>query len=128
MREQIQFSQRAQSFKHARFLQERVTRAMDKLQCLDDELDFTDSAAPKLYVASKLFRSNHVAFDAMLDVRYLIEQIWRCTPWVDEWLMQTQKIVSQLATAGDSACFDKSNPFPRFAEASIVVFHAFKRS
>ena len=77
-REQIQFSQCAERLEHTRFLQKRITRAMDKLQRLHDELDVANAAAPKFYVALQLFRPNHVALDAVLDVRNLLEQIRRC--------------------------------------------------
>ncbi len=60
---------------------------MDKLQRLHDELDVANAAAPKFYVALQLFRPNHVALDAVLDFRNLIEQIGRCTLWVNERLM-----------------------------------------
>ena len=87
VRKQIQFSQCAERLEHTRFLQKRITRAMDQLERLHDELDVANAAAPKFYVALQLFRPNHVALDAVLDVRNLIEQIWRCTLWVDERLM-----------------------------------------
>ena len=60
---------------------------MDKLQRLHDELDVANAAAPKFYVAIQLFRPNQIALDAVLDVRNLLEQIRRWTPWVDERLM-----------------------------------------
>src|SRR4029077_2653568 len=105
----------------------RITRAMDKLQRLHDELDVANAAASKFYVALQLFRPNYVALDAVLDVRNLLEQIRRCTFRVDEWLMQPQEIVSQLAAAGDSARLDERNPLPRFAEPRVIVFHALER-
>src|SRR4029077_4809278 len=58
VREQIQFSQCAERLEHTRFLQKRITRAMDKLQRLHDELDVANAAAPKFYVALQLFRPN----------------------------------------------------------------------
>src|SRR4029077_16183731 len=127
VREQIQFSQCAERLEHTRFLQKRITRAMDKLQRLHDELDVANAAASKFYVALQLFRPNYVALDAVLDVRNLLEQIRRCTFRVDEWLMQPQEIVSQLAAAGDSARLDERNPLPRFAEPRVIVFHALER-
>src|SRR5262245_57778379 len=85
--EQIQFSQCAERLEHTRFLQKRITRAMDQLECLDDELDLANAAASKFYIALQLFRPNHVTLDAVLDVRNLLEQIRRSTPWIDERLM-----------------------------------------
>ena len=60
---------------------------MDKLQRLHDELDVTNAAAPKFYIAIQLLRPNDVTLDAVLDVGNLLEQIRRRTLWVDEWLM-----------------------------------------
>ena len=60
-REQIQFPQCAERFEHTWFLQKRITRAMDKLQRLHDELDVANATAPKFHVALQLFWPNHVA-------------------------------------------------------------------
>src|SRR5215469_12914118 len=117
-REQIELSQRVKCLEHVWFLQKRMTRTMDKLQGLHDEFDLANTAAPKFYVAFQLFGSDHVAFDAVLDVRDLCQQIGSCAFWVNERLMQSQKIICQLTTAGDSAGLDERNAFPRFAEAS----------
>ena len=87
VRKQIQFSQCAERLEHTRFLQKRITRAMDQLERLHDELHVANAAAPKFYVALQLFRPNHVALDAVFDFRNLIEQIGRCTLWVNERLM-----------------------------------------
>src|SRR5262249_24883285 len=87
VREQIQFSQCAERLEHARFLYKRITRAMDKLQRLYDELDVANAAAPEFYIALQLFRPNHVALDAVFNACNFLEQIWRCTLWVDERLM-----------------------------------------
>src|SRR5215475_14421252 len=100
---------------------------MDKLQRLNNELDVANAASPKFYIALQLFRPNHVTLDAVLDVGNLLEQIWRYTLGVDEWLMQPQEIVSQLAAAGDSARLYESDSFPGFAEPSVIVFHALQR-
>jgi len=54
---------------------------------LHDKFDVTNAAAAKFYIAIEFFRPNDVAFDAVLDVRNLLEQIRRWTFWVDEWLM-----------------------------------------
>src|SRR5262249_15925822 len=50
-REQIQLSKCVECLEHTRFLEERMARAMDKLQCLHDEFDLANAAAPKFYVA-----------------------------------------------------------------------------
>src|SRR5215813_3191527 len=100
---------------------------MDELQRLHDELDVPNTALPKFYIALQSIRPNHVALDSVFDVRDLLEQIWRCTPGVNERLMQSQKIVSQLAAAGYSARLDKRDTFPRFTEPSVIVFHALER-
>jgi hypothetical protein len=86
-REQIEFSQCPERLKHARFLQKRIPRAMDKLQRLHDKFDVANPAAAKFYIAIEFFRPNDVAFDAVLDVRNLLEQIWRWTFWINERLM-----------------------------------------
>ena len=66
---------------------------MDKLERLHDELDVPNAASPKFYIALQFFRPNHVALDPMFDVRNLLEQVWCRTLWIDERLMQPQKIV-----------------------------------
>ena len=42
--------------------------------------------------------------------------------------MLPQEIVSQLAAASDTARFNQSKAFPRFAETGIIVFHTFERA
>src|SRR5262249_5315543 len=66
-RQQIQFSQCAERLEHTRFLQKWITRAMDKLQRLHDELDVTNAATPKFYIALQLVRPNHIALDAVFN-------------------------------------------------------------
>jgi len=87
-------------------LQESVTRAMDKLECLHDELDFANSTATKLDVMLQLVRAHNVALDPPLDARDFVEKIRCWATRVNKGLVLSQKFVSQFAAATDAARFD----------------------
>src|SRR4029453_12369413 len=126
-RQQVQFTKSSQGSEHTGFLQEWMLRAVDKLKCLHDEFDLANAAPSQLDVALEIVGSDHVALDASLDVGDLIEQIGRRTFGINKRLMLPQEFISQLATAGDSACFNQSQALPGFAETGIVIFHALER-
>src|SRR5262249_39197549 len=94
VRKEIQLAKRSQRFEHIRFLQKRVTRSMDKLQCLHDEFDLANTTASKLYVALELVRPDYVALDAPLDTGNFIQQIGRRAFRVNKRLMLSQEFVS----------------------------------
>src|SRR5215469_9579873 len=105
-----------------------MARAVDELERLDNKFDFTNASASEFYVALELVRSDHVALDASLDVCNLVEQIGRFNRRINKRLMLLQEFVCQLAAAGDSARLDQREALPSFAKASIIIFHALKRS
>src|SRR5512138_3080291 len=83
-RKKIQLAQRSQCLEHACFLQERMTRSMNKLQSLHDEFDLANTAASKFHVPVQLVLADDVALDAPLDAGDLIQQIRRRAPGVNK--------------------------------------------
>src|SRR6266567_3721424 len=127
-RKKIQLTKRSERLEHTWFLQERMSRSVDKLQGLHDEFDLANSAASKFHIAFELVRADDVALDAPFDTGDLIQQIGRCAPGINKRLMLPQEFVSQLAAAADSARLDQRKTFPGFAEPRIIVFHAVERA
>src|SRR4030095_1928607 len=66
-RKKIQLAQRSQRLEHCWFLQERMTRSVDKLQGLHDEFDLANTATSKFHVAFQFVRAHDVALDAPFD-------------------------------------------------------------
>ena len=126
LRDQFEFRQGTQRLHGACFLQESVAAAVDELERLHDEFDFTNSATPKFNVPVQFVRSQCFAFYPPFDVCDFIEQIRGRAARVNERLMLAQEFVGQFATAGDFPRFDQCNPLPRFPKAGVVIFHAFE--
>src|SRR5437764_3394516 len=97
---------------------------MQELQRLDDELYLADPAGAELHIPLKILVPDDVTFDTAFDRRNFIEQIPARAFRENERLMLAQELVSQLATAGDAACFHERETLPRFPKAGIVIFHA----
>ena len=87
VRKEIQLTECAQSFEHARFLEERMTRTVNELKRRHDEFDFANAANTKFDVALELVGSHHVALNAPLDIGDLVEQIGRGAPGINKRLM-----------------------------------------
>ena len=77
---------------------------------------------------SRFSLSNHVAFDPAFDAGDFVEHIGRRTSWINEGLKLTKKFVAELTAAADRARFDQGQALPRFAKASVVIFHADQRT
>src|SRR5947209_3057548 len=103
-RNELETAQRLERPERAWFLQKSMPSAVDKLQSLDDELDFANTAAAEFDVPLQIFRG--VLLDPALDSRNLIQQIRRRAARVDKRLMLTQEFVRELETAGNPARFD----------------------
>src|SRR4029453_11805415 len=127
-RKKIQLAQRSQRLEHCWFLQERMTRSVDKLQGLHDEFDLANTATSKFHVAFQFVRAHDVALDAPFDTGDFIQQIRRRAFGVNKRMMLPQKFVGQFPAAADSARLDQRKTFPGFAEAGVIIFHALERA
>ena len=124
VRQEFDLRQFAQSLKRARLLQKGVARAVNQLQRLNNEFDFANPAGAEFDVAVQIFVADNFAFDPPLQRGDFIQQIRRRTFRINERLVLLQEFVDQLFAPGDPARTNQREPFPRFAEASIIVFHA----
>src|SRR5207248_4918164 len=86
-RKKIQLTKSSQRFEHTRFLQEWMTRSVDKLQSLHDEFDLANASAAKFHVAFQIFCADYVALDAPLDTSDFVPQVGRRAFRVNERLM-----------------------------------------
>src|SRR5579864_280317 len=100
--------------------------AMDELQRLDDEFNFTNAATAKFDISFQIL--GRIVLDPALDRGNFVEQIRGGTAWINKWLMLPQEFVSELTTAGDAAGFDQRDSFPGFTESGVVIFHALQRA
>ena len=125
-RNQFELGQTLERLQCAWLLQEGVPRSVDKLQRLYNEFDFANTTAAKFDVPLQFALSDDIAFDSPFDIGDLVQQIRRRTFRVNERLMLPQEFVSELATARNSPSLNQRQPFPSFAESTIIVLHAFK--
>src|SRR5947208_2806753 len=83
-RKKVQLMKSSQRFQHARFLQEGVARAVNKLERLHDKFDLANAAGAQLDVAAEILLAHDISLDASLDAGDLVEQIRRGTARINE--------------------------------------------
>ena len=127
-RDQFQLREDWERLQGTCFLQERVPRSMQELECLNDKFDFTNPACAQLDVPPDVFVTNDVPLDPSLDRGNFVEQIARRALRINEGLMLAEKFVGEFAAAANPSCLDEREPFPGFAETGIVILHALERA
>ena len=98
---------------------------MDELERLDDEFNFPDSTGAQLHVQ---ILGGNFALDPSFKSRDFIEQLGGGASRKNEWLMVSQKFVSEFFAAAYPACFDQDESLPCLAKTGLVILHAFKRA
>src|SRR5205085_6139470 len=93
----------AQRPKSTLLLQKSVMRAMDELERLDDEFNFPDSTGAQLHVQ---ILGGNFALDPSFKSRDFIEQLGGGASRKNEWLMVSQKFVSEFFAAAYQSRLD----------------------
>ena len=91
----------AECVQSASLLQESVPTAVDELERLHHEFDFTNASASEFNVTVQV--CSVVVLDPPFDVCDLVQQIGSWAVRINKRLVLPQEFVDQFATAGDAA-------------------------